>query len=111
MHTLRSSQLNKIQQLLLHGDRRAACQYAADEKLWAHAMVIASNIDKEAWKEVVTEFLRSELSSKESSLGSLHSMDLKSVQSNGREPLKVAYSLFAGQGSASGISLSPSHTR
>ena len=69
-------------------------------------MVIASSVDKEAWKEVVTEFLRSELSAKESSLGSLHPMDAaKPGQSNGREPLKVAYSLFAGQGPASSMSL------
>ncbi|EKM55569.1 uncharacterized protein PHACADRAFT_144091 [Phanerochaete carnosa HHB-10118-sp] len=107
MHTLRSSQLNKIQQCLLRGDRRAAYQYAADEKLWAHAMVIASSIDKEAWKEVVTEFLRSELASKEASVGLLHKTDSKTTQSSGREPLKVAYSLFAGQGSASVQELLP----
>ncbi|GJE90820.1 Sec23-binding domain of Sec16-domain-containing protein [Phanerochaete sordida] len=107
VHTLRSSQLNKIQQFLLRGDRRAAYQYAADEKLWAHAMVIASSVDKEAWKEVVTEFLRAELSGKESALGPLHAMDSKSAQSDGREPLKVAYSLFAGQGSASVQELLP----
>lgn len=95
-NTLRSSQLNKIQRHLLRGDRRAAYQYAEDERLWAHAMVIASSIDKEAWKEVVTEFLRSELSA--TGAGPLPS----GAQTNGRESLKVAYSLFAGQGPASG---------
>ena len=102
-YTLRSSQLNKIQRHLLRGDRRAAYQYAADERLWAHAMVIASSVDKEAWKEVVTEFLRAELSS---SGAAHHSLDGKGSQANGREPLKVAYSLFAGQGPASGKRLS-----
>ena len=44
VHTLKASHLDKIQKLLLRGERRAAYQYAADEKLWAHAMVIASSI-------------------------------------------------------------------
>lgn len=100
-NTLRSSQLNKIQRHLLRGDRRAAYQYAADERLWAHAMVIASSIDKEAWKEVVTEFLRSELSA--TGVAPL-APDAAGAQTGGRESLKVAYSLFAGQGPASGSS-------
>lgn len=62
-------------------------------------MVIASSIDKEAWKEVVTEFLRSELSSAGTTH---HASDAKGTQGTGQEPLKVAYSLFAGQGPASG---------
>lgn len=103
-HTLRSSQLNTIQKHLLRGDRRAAYQYAADQSLWAHAMVIASSVDKEAWKEVVTDFLRSELSPKDASGSALHASDSKGASSNGREPLKVAYSLFAGQGPASSMS-------
>lgn len=105
-YTLRSSQLNKIQRCLLRGDRRAAYQFAADERLWAHAMVIASSVDKEAWKEVVTEFLRAELSSTGATTGSL---DAKNAQTSGREPLKVAYSLFAGQGPASSKSSPPLH--
>lgn len=101
-HTLRASHLEKIHSLLVRGERRAAFQYAADEKLWAHAMVIASSIDKDAWKEVVGEFVRTELATK----------DTESLPSGGRigkpastgrhEPLRVAYSLFAGQGAAAG---------
>ena len=61
-------------------------------------MVIASSIDKEAWKVVVSEFVRSELTSPPviGGVPKLSALD-------GREPLKVAYSLFAGQGAAAGM--------
>lgn len=101
-HSLWSSQLDKIQRFLLQGDRRAAYHYAADEKLWAHAMVIASSIDKEAWKEVVSEFVRSELSGAVTG-SSTNIRDMASKSTGGREPLKVAYNLFAGQGPTSGM--------
>ncbi|KAI0079939.1 hypothetical protein K474DRAFT_1638790 [Panus rudis PR-1116 ss-1] len=102
VHTLRSSHLDRLQELLVRGERRAAFQYAADEKLWAHAMVIASSIDKEAWKEVVSEFVRTELASPEAVRNALSpGAPAKPATSNGREPLRVAYSLFAGQGAAS----------
>lgn len=98
VHTVRASNLDKIQDFLLRGDRRAACHYASDEKLWAHAMVIASSIDKDTWKEVVTEFVRTELTTNRhvSSVA-----EESRATPNGREPLRVAYSLFAGQGPVS----------
>ncbi|KZT67726.1 hypothetical protein DAEQUDRAFT_712916 [Daedalea quercina L-15889] len=95
-HTLQSSHLDKIQEFLLQGERRAASHYASDQKLWAHAMVIASSIDKEAWKEVVTEFVRTELASRPQAPGAQ-----AKAATDGREALRVAYSLFAGHGSAS----------
>ncbi len=107
IHTLRTSHLDKIQQLLLRGERRAAYQYAADEKLWAHAMVISSSIDKEAWKEVVNEFVRAEMASNSPSLGAASSAESHAIAANGREPLRVAYSLFAGHGSAAGETNAP----
>ncbi|KAF7363489.1 Protein transport protein sec16 [Mycena sanguinolenta] len=54
--TLRPSALDKIQDFLVRGERRKAYHYALDEKLWAHAMLIASSIDRDAWKETVNEF-------------------------------------------------------
>ena len=63
VQTIRSSTLDKIQDLLARGERTAAYRYALDERLWAHAMIIASSIDKDAWKEVVNDFIRSELTS------------------------------------------------
>ncbi|KAH9946034.1 Sec23-binding domain of Sec16-domain-containing protein [Epithele typhae] len=88
---VRSSHLDKIQDLLARGDRRGACHYAADEKLWSHALLIASSIDKECWKEVVTEWIRAELVS-EPGQGETTTVP--------REPLRVAYSLFGGNGAA-----------
>lgn len=89
-HTLNSSHLDKIQEFLLKGEKRAASHYASDQKLWAHAMVIASSVDKQAWKDVVTEFVRTELAS-----------PAPGKATDGREALRVAYSLFAGHGPAS----------
>ncbi|KAI0950569.1 hypothetical protein AcV7_008992 [Taiwanofungus camphoratus] len=107
VHTLRSSNLDTIHEFLLRGDRRAACHYASDEKLWAHAMVIASSIDKDIWKEVVSEFVRTELATKDSkNIRPSREAD-EETSPDGREALRVAYSLFAGQGSASVRELVP----
>ncbi|KAF7294895.1 Protein transport protein sec16 [Mycena indigotica] len=89
---LRPEALEKIQEFLVRGERRKAYHFALDEKLWAHAMIIASSVDRDAWKEAVNEFLRAELGP--NSLGD--SAQLK----NGREGLRVAYSLYSGQGAA-----------
>lgn len=98
--TLKPSSLDKIQGFLLRGERHEAYQYALDEKLWAHAMVIASSIDKEAWKEVVNDFLNNELRPKDLASGT-------DKATNGRECLRVAYSLFSGQGAAAVQELVP----
>ncbi|OCH94992.1 hypothetical protein OBBRIDRAFT_788730 [Obba rivulosa] len=110
VHSLRSSNLDTIQDFLLRGDRRGACHYASDEKLWAHALVIASSIDKDTWKDVVTEFVRSELADRDAGTAPLTSISEsagKAKASGGREALRVAYSLFAGQGAASVQELLP----
>ncbi|KAI0831400.1 Sec23-binding domain of Sec16-domain-containing protein [Trametes gibbosa] len=92
-NVVRSSQLDKIQDLLAKGDRRGACHYAADEKLWPHALVIASSIGKDTWKEVVTEWVRAELAK--------GSSQTQGDATEGREGLRVAYSLYGGNGAAS----------
>jgi hypothetical protein len=100
--TLRSSCLDKIQEFLLRGERRQAYCYALDEKLWAHAMIIASSIDKDAWKEVVNEFLKAELGVKDEGAHGRSYPKIKDALpslTNGREGLRAAYSLFSGQGS------------
>lgn len=97
--TLKPSALEKIQEFLIRGERQQACHYALDEKLWAHAMVIASGIDRDAWQEAVKEFVRVELGSKDAD------DEPKPNDPNSRESLRVAYSLFAGNGSTSGTTL------
>ncbi|KAF8964701.1 Sec23-binding domain of Sec16-domain-containing protein [Flammula alnicola] len=109
--TLRSSSLDKIEEFLLQGDRRQAYQFAMEEKLWAHALIIASSIDKESWKDVVHDFLRVELGLREEAGRGLHAPNgnLSKIQpqKNNRESLRVAYSLFSGQGAAAVQELAP----
>ncbi|KAG1715700.1 hypothetical protein ID866_1463 [Astraeus odoratus] len=96
------SALDKIQEFLVRGQRRQAYHFALDEKLWAHAMIIASSIDKEAWKEVVSEFLKVELGTGDASSHNLvpRARDDLPLHTNGRDWLRVVYGLFAGQGPA-----------
>ena len=103
--TLRPSALDKIQELLVRGERRQAYRYALDERLWAHAMIIANSVDKEAWKEVVNEFLKAELGVHQTlQHANLHvnGKGATSQSTNGREWLRVTYSVFSGQGPAAG---------
>lgn len=90
--TQKFSAINRIEDFLLRGERHQAYQYALDEKLWPHAMIIASSIDKESWKAVVNQFLRDEL-------GDSRNIDNPPF-TNSRENLRVVYSLFSGQGAA-----------
>ena len=95
-YSVTPSNLDKITGFLLRGERRKAVKYALDHKLWAHAFVISSCVDTDCWKDVVMEFLRSELTpSAEGSAGG----------ANGREGMRVAYSMFAGLGADSSESL------
>lgn len=102
-YAVRPSALNTIQQFLYRGEKIKAYHYALDEKLWAHAMVIAGSIDKEAYKEVVNEFVRTELGTK----NGLQPMQLSARPQppimNGWEPLRLAYSLYSGQSSNAGM--------
>lgn len=88
-HELRSDFLQKVQSMLLRGERRQAVDYAVAQKMWAHAMTIASCVDKECWKEVVSEFIEHEVGAAEASLTSQGQGDLQG--------LKVAYNVFSGQ--------------
>jgi hypothetical protein len=63
-------------------------------------MIIASSIDKESWKEVVNEFIRSELNAQGVADATGPGHRDKAASGTGREPLKVAYSLYSGQGAA-----------
>ncbi len=86
-YQVKGSSLDRLQELLTRGERRAAYQFALDEKLWSHALLISSSIDKDAWKEVAHEFIKTELS-----LGGTEQ------SASGRESLRLAYGLFAGDG-------------
>ncbi|KIV98959.1 hypothetical protein, variant 3 [Verruconis gallopava] len=47
---------------LYAGEREKAVWHAVDQRLWAHALLIASTLnEKEIWKQVVQEFVRKEV--------------------------------------------------
>ncbi|CAJ0846909.1 12758_t:CDS:10, partial [Entrophospora sp. SA101] len=87
-YTTSSKSIDELQNLLLKGDRIAAIRLAMDENLWSHALIIASCVNKDTWKDVVNGFIRHEMGGQ---MGD-------AFQSNGRESLRVLYSLFAGNG-------------
>ncbi|BGP48551.1 hypothetical protein JCM10450v2_004427 [Rhodotorula kratochvilovae] len=85
-----ASNLDDMTKFLLRGERREAVAYALDNKMWAHAFIIASCVDTDCWKDVTNEFLRSELTPEGAGPGA-----------EGREALRVAYGMFAGLGAES----------
>ena len=93
IYELRPSALEKMKEFLLRGERRKAYHYALDEKLWAHALLLAKDLDQDSWKEAVQEFIRAELT--------FPPRDASSA-SNGQESLRILYSLISGQGGSSG---------
>ncbi len=88
-----SGALDAIQEHLLRGERKTAYRHALDHGLWAHALVIASSVDKQSWKEAVDEFIKAELAV---------NAGAETAPINGRETMRVAYSMFAGHAYASG---------
>ncbi|KAL4976476.1 COPII coat assembly protein sec16 [Aspergillus desertorum] len=75
-----SKSLSSIRNNLLIGEREKAVWGAADNRLWGHAMIIASTLDKSVWKQVVQEFVRREVRS----------------TSGNTESLAALYEIFAG---------------
>ncbi|KAL2855406.1 Sec23-binding domain of Sec16-domain-containing protein [Aspergillus pseudoustus] len=75
-----SSSLGTIHNSLLLGEREKAVWSAVDNRLWGHALIIASTLDKSVWKQVVQEFVRREV---------------RSATGNA-ESLAALYEIFAG---------------
>jgi hypothetical protein len=75
-----SDALNVLRKLLLAGEREKSVWHAADQRLWAHAMLISSTMNRDIWKNVSREFIS------------------KEVQSLGHntESLAALYEVFAG---------------
>lgn len=94
-YQVKPASLDRLQELLIWGESKKAYQFASDEKMWAHALLIASSLDKAAWKEVVSEFIQAEL-------GVIAGIDspINAPSANKRESLRVAYGLIAGDSAA-----------
>lgn len=84
-----------LRRILLQGEREKAVWHALDRRLWAHAMLISSTLDKQVWKQVLQEFIRQEV---------------KSFGDN-TESLAALYQIFAGNGEESVDELVPPSAR
>jgi COPII coat assembly protein SEC16 len=60
-YSLTTEFLRSMRSLLIQGDRQNAIRKAIDQKMWGHALLIASSIDHNVWRETVEQFIRSEL--------------------------------------------------
>ncbi|OCT50793.1 COPII coat assembly protein SEC16 [Cladophialophora carrionii] len=50
-----------LRKRLLSGDRQGAVFHAMDNRLWSHALIIASTMERSMWGQVVREFVRQEV--------------------------------------------------
>lgn len=53
--------VDTLRKSLLRGEREKAMWHAVDHRLWAHALLIGSTLDRLKWREVVQEFVRREV--------------------------------------------------
>ncbi|KAG8532034.1 uncharacterized protein KY384_003670 [Bacidia gigantensis] len=87
--------LEGIRKQLLRGEREQAAWHAVDHRMWAHAMLIASTLDKTITKQITQEFVRQEV---------------KTFGEN-TESLSVLYQVFAGNWEESVDELVPPSAR
>ncbi|KAG1483389.1 hypothetical protein G6F57_002764 [Rhizopus arrhizus] len=88
--------LSKIEHYLLNGDRVGAVNYAIQEDLWAHALIISSCVGKDLWQKVITSFVDREMNATPEMRQSRTFHNIAGYN----QPLRVLYSLFSGVGSA-----------
>ncbi|KAK3814099.1 MAG: Sec23-binding domain of Sec16-domain-containing protein [Benniella sp.] len=93
-----SASIDTLQELLRQGNLAASIRHAIDSQLWAHALVISSHGDRELWNEVVSSFVNHELST-------------TSGKANGRESLRVLYTILSGQSERAIAELVPQSLR
>lgn len=89
--------LDKLQDYLAVGDRRGAVNYAIQEDLWSHALIISSCVDRDLWQSVVRGFAQRDLGAP---TGGRRTRNYHHVEGN-RQGLRVLYALFSGLGASS----------
>ncbi|OAX84958.1 hypothetical protein ACJ72_00660 [Emergomyces africanus] len=77
---MKADGIESIRRSLLAGEREKAAWEAVDGRLWGHAMLISSTLDKSVWKQVIQEFIRREV---------------KAIGNN-TESMAALYEIFAG---------------
>src|SRR5579862_4255273 len=60
-YNLTNDFLRSMRDLLMRGDRQGAIRKAVDQKMWGHALLIASSVSPIAWRETAEQFIRYEL--------------------------------------------------
>jgi hypothetical protein len=97
------STLESLQTLLLEGKRSEACDLALTQSRYAHALIIASHVDKATYGRAITGFANQEF------LGPVAMAFSRSNNSTDLEheylPLHVLYGLFGGKGHQAGGAL------
>ena len=93
--SVRPEVLEELRSILLHGNREQAAWHAVDNRLWAHAMLLSSTLDKNIGKQVAQEFIRQEV---------------KTFGDNA-ESLSALYQIFAGNWEESVDELVPPSAR
>ncbi|KAI9475776.1 MAG: Sec23-binding domain of Sec16-domain-containing protein [Benjaminiella poitrasii] len=88
--------LSKIEHYLLNGDRVEAVNYAIQEDLWAHALIISSCVNKELWQKVISNFVDREMNA---TPDMRRNRKFNNIAGN-NQALRVMYSLFSGAGGA-----------
>lgn len=86
--------LSKIEHYLLNGDRIGAVDYAIQEDLWAHALIISSCVDKDLWQKVIKNFVDREMNCTPEMR---QNRQFNNIAGN-NQALRVMYSLFSGAG-------------
>lgn len=95
-----TSTLESLQTLLLEGKRSEACDLALSQSRYAHALIIASHVDKATYGRAITGFTNQEF------LGPVTMAFSRSNNSTDSQheylPLHVLYGLFGGKGHQAG---------
>ena len=87
--------VERIRKMLLYGEREKAVWHAVDNRLWAHALLLSSTLDKDTWKQVSQEFVRQEIK----------------TSGENAESLAAVYQIFAGNWEESVDELVPPSAR
>lgn len=53
--------MEALRKILLQGEQEKAVWYAADQRLWAHSLILASTLHPDIWRQAIQEFIRQEI--------------------------------------------------
>jgi COPII coat assembly protein SEC16 len=91
-YNLTTDFLRSMRSYLMQGDRQGAIRIAVDQKMWAHALLIASSVNQNVWRETVEMFIRTEL---------------RDTGSKDFDSLRFLYGVLGGEGSDAANELRP----